>query len=61
MMSPAGAWVKMRIGGGQEFVIADCTPCPENVDSLLVAYYMFRIFVFPQSHKFRGHGNGRRG
>jgi bifunctional non-homologous end joining protein LigD len=34
-----GAWVKMRIGGGQEFVIGGFTPSPKNFDALLVGYF----------------------
>jgi DNA ligase D-like protein (predicted ligase) len=33
-----GAWVKMRIGGGQEFVIGGYTPSPKNFDAILVGY-----------------------
>jgi len=29
-----GAWVKMRIGGGQEFVIGGYTPSPSNFDAV---------------------------
>jgi ATP-dependent DNA ligase len=35
----SGARVKMRIGGGQEFVIAGYTPSPKTFDALLVGYY----------------------
>jgi DNA ligase D-like protein (predicted ligase) len=35
----SGAWVKMRIGGGQEFVIGGYTPSSKNFDALLVGYY----------------------
>jgi ATP-dependent DNA ligase len=35
----SGAWVKMRIGGGQEFVIGGYTPTSKNFDALLVGYY----------------------
>jgi bifunctional non-homologous end joining protein LigD len=35
----SGAWVKMRIGGGQEFVIGGYTPSPKNFDALLVGFY----------------------
>ncbi len=35
----SGAWVKMRIGGGQEFVIGGYTPSSRNFDALLVGYY----------------------
>jgi ATP-dependent DNA ligase len=34
-----GAWVKMRIGGGQEFVIGGYTPSPKNFDAILVGYF----------------------
>lgn len=35
----SGAWVKLRIGGGQEFVIGGYTPSPRNFDALIVGYY----------------------
>jgi hypothetical protein len=31
--------VKMRIGGGQEFVIGGYTPSPKNFDAILVGYF----------------------
>jgi ATP-dependent DNA ligase len=34
-----GAWVKMRIGGGQEFVVGGYTPSPKNFDAVLVGYF----------------------
>jgi hypothetical protein len=34
-----GAWVKMRIGGGQEFVIGGYTPSAKNFNALVVGYY----------------------
>ncbi len=34
-----GTWVKMRIGGGQEFVIGGYTPSPKNFDAILVGYF----------------------
>jgi DNA ligase D-like protein (predicted ligase) len=34
-----GTWVKMRIGGGQEFVIGGYTPSPKNFDAVLVGYF----------------------
>ena len=34
-----GSWVKMRIGGGQEFVIGGYTPSPKNFDAVLVGYF----------------------
>ncbi len=35
----SGAWLKMRVGGGQEFVIGGYTPSPTNFDALVVGYY----------------------
>ena len=35
----SGAWLKMRVGGGQEFVIGGYTPNPTNFDALVVGYY----------------------
>jgi DNA ligase D-like protein (predicted ligase) len=35
----SGAWVKMRINAGQEFVIGGYTPSPRNFDALLIGYY----------------------
>jgi ATP-dependent DNA ligase len=35
----SGAWVKMRVNQGQEFVIGGYTPAPRNFDALLVGYY----------------------
>src|SRR5258708_1553444 len=34
-----GAWVKMRINKGQEFVIGGVMPCQHGVDSIIVGYY----------------------
>jgi bifunctional non-homologous end joining protein LigD len=42
----SGAWVKMRIGGGQEFVIAGYTPSPKTFDALLVGYYEGDKLIF---------------
>ena len=41
-----GAWVKMRIGGGQEFVIGGYTPSPKNFDAVLVGYYRGNQLLF---------------
>jgi DNA ligase D-like protein (predicted ligase) len=41
-----GAWVKMRIGGGQEFVIGGYTPSPKNFDAVLVGYFRGKQLVF---------------
>ena len=35
----SGAWQKMRINWGQEFVIAGYTPSPKNFDALVIGYY----------------------
>jgi DNA ligase D-like protein (predicted ligase) len=40
------AWVKMRIGGGQEFVIGGYTPSPKNFDALLVGYFEGNKLLF---------------
>src|ERR1700730_2249432 len=42
----SGAWVKMRIGGGEEFVIAGYTPSPKTFDALLVGYYEGDKLIF---------------
>ena len=42
----SGARVKMRIGGGQEFVIGGYTPSPKNFDALLVGYYEGDKLIF---------------
>ena len=41
-----GAWLKMRIGGGQEFVIGGFTPSPKNFDALLVGYFAGNKLMF---------------
>jgi DNA ligase D-like protein (predicted ligase) len=35
----SGAWQKMRLNQGQEFVIAGYTPSPKNFDALVIGYY----------------------
>jgi ATP-dependent DNA ligase len=35
----SGAWQKMRINAGQEFVIGGYTPSPRNFDALIFGYY----------------------
>src|SRR5712691_2744712 len=35
----SGAWQKMRVNQGQEFVIAGYTPSPRNFDALVIGYY----------------------
>jgi ATP-dependent DNA ligase len=42
----SGAWVKMRIGGGQEFVIGGYTPSPKNFYAVLVGYYERNELIF---------------
>jgi bifunctional non-homologous end joining protein LigD len=35
----SGAWQKMRLNQGQEFVIGGYTPSPKNFDALVFGYY----------------------
>jgi len=35
----SGAWQKMRVNQGHEFVIAGYTPSPKNFDALVIGYY----------------------
>jgi ATP-dependent DNA ligase len=35
----SGAWQKMRVNQGQEFVIAGYTPSLKNFDALVIGYY----------------------
>jgi bifunctional non-homologous end joining protein LigD len=35
----SGAWLKMRVNRGQEFVIGGYTPGPSNFDALIFGYY----------------------
>jgi len=35
----SGAWQKMRVNQGQEFVIGGYTPSPKNFDALVIGYY----------------------
>jgi bifunctional non-homologous end joining protein LigD len=35
----SGAWQKMRVNEGQEFVIGGYTPTPKNFDSVIFGYY----------------------
>ena len=35
----SGAWMKMRVNSGQEFVIGGYTPTPKNFDALIFGYY----------------------
>jgi DNA ligase D-like protein (predicted ligase) len=41
-----GAWLKMRIGGGQEFVIGGFTPSPKDFDAVLVGYFRGKQLMF---------------
>ena len=42
----SGAWVKMRVRGGQEFVIGGYTPSPKNFDALLVGCYEGESLIY---------------
>lgn len=42
----SGAWRKMRINRGQEFVIAGYTPSPKNFDALIFGYYEGRKLIY---------------
>jgi ATP-dependent DNA ligase len=42
----SGAWRKMRINQGQEFVIAGYTPSPKNFDALIFGYYEGKDLVY---------------
>jgi ATP-dependent DNA ligase len=35
----SGAWLKMRVNAGQEFVIGGYTPSLRNFDALVIGYY----------------------
>jgi ATP-dependent DNA ligase len=35
----SGAWLKMRVNQGQEFVIGGYTPSPKNFDALILGYF----------------------
>ncbi|MFL6350624.1 MAG: hypothetical protein ACJ74Z_02060 [Bryobacteraceae bacterium] len=35
----SGAWLKMRVNRGQEFMIGGYTVAPKNFDALIFAYY----------------------
>jgi len=64
----SGAWQKMRLNQGQEFVIGGYTSSPRNFDALIFGYYRGRDLIYaartrngftPASreqlfHKFRG-------
>jgi bifunctional non-homologous end joining protein LigD len=42
----SGAWVKMRVNQGQEFVIGGYMPAPNNFDSILVGYYEGKTLLY---------------
>jgi bifunctional non-homologous end joining protein LigD len=42
----SGAWLKMRINLGQEFVIGGYTPSPKNFDALIFGYYEGKRLVY---------------
>lgn len=46
-----GAWVKLRIGGRQEFVIGGYVPHANNFDSLIVGYYDARRLMSARRQK----------
>jgi|SRR5208282_5058149 len=42
----SGAWRKMRVNRGQEFVIGGYVPTPDNFDSILVGYYDGKDLIY---------------
>jgi ATP-dependent DNA ligase len=42
----SGAWRKMRVNRGQEFVIGGYVPAAENFDSILVGYYQDKDLIY---------------
>ena len=42
----SGAWRKMRVNRGQEFVIGGYVPAADNFDSILVGYYQGKDLMF---------------
>jgi bifunctional non-homologous end joining protein LigD len=42
----SGAWRKMRINRGQEFVIGGYTPTPKNFDALMFGYYEGKELIY---------------
>jgi ATP-dependent DNA ligase len=42
----SGAWQKMRINAGQEFVIGGYTPSPKNFDALIFGYYQGKELLY---------------
>jgi bifunctional non-homologous end joining protein LigD len=41
-----GAWLKMRVNRGQEFVIGGYTPSPKNFDALIFGYYESKKLIY---------------
>jgi DNA ligase D-like protein (predicted ligase) len=41
-----GAWVKMRVNQGQEFVIGGYTPGANGIDAIIVGYYRGRDLIY---------------
>jgi ATP-dependent DNA ligase len=50
----SGAWLKMRVNRGQEFVIGGYTPGPKNFDALIFGYYEGNKLI-EQAHICRSH------
>jgi ATP-dependent DNA ligase len=42
----SGAWLKMRINRGKEFVIGGYTPGPKNFDALIFGYYEWDKLIY---------------
>ena len=42
----SGAWLKMRVNRGQEFVIGGYTPSPKNFDALIFGYYQSGKLIY---------------
>jgi bifunctional non-homologous end joining protein LigD len=42
----SGAWRKMRVNRGQEFVIGGYTPSPKNFDALIFGYYEGKKLIY---------------
>ena len=51
----SGAWQKMRVNQGQEFVIAGYTPAPKNFDALVIGYYDGAHLILCRAHPKRIH------
>lgn len=42
----SGAWMKMRVNSGQEFVIGGYTPTAKNFDALIIGYYQDGVLMY---------------